>query len=243
MRSCQGGDGGNWWHTAIVDDSAVGTQHAALVERIAAAAAACTPPRDPAEIQVMAVTKGFDGSAIEAAFECGLRTIGESYAQDLLGKRDVVEALRPQGLSVWFIGRLQTNKVRQVADIVDVYASVDRPSLVNELAKRAAGATVLIQVNATGEPQKGGCPPADVAGLVEEARRAGLDVIGLMAMGPTDAPPAAAAPVFATVVALADELGLPVRSLGMSGDLEVAVAAGSTQVRVGSALFGPRPPR
>jgi uncharacterized pyridoxal phosphate-containing UPF0001 family protein len=96
-------------------------------------------------------------------------------------------------------------------------------------------------VNATGEPQKGGCPPADVAGLVAASTEAALDVRGLMAVGPTHAAPGEAEAVFRRVRELADELGLAECSMGMTGDLEPAVAAGSTMLRVGAALFGARP--
>ena len=88
--------------------------------------------------------------------------IGENYAQELLSKRAVIDEL---GCEVHFIGRLQSNKVRQVAGVVDRWSSVDRAGLIDEIAKRAPGARVLVQVNSTGEPDKGGCEPADVREL------------------------------------------------------------------------------
>ena len=139
-----------------------------------------------------------------------------------------------------FIGRLQSNKVRLLAADVDVFETVDRPSLVREIARRAPGATVLVQVNATGEAGKGGCDPTTVAGLVEACTDAGLLVDGLMTVGPTSGGPDAARPAFRTVRVLVDELGLRTCSMGMTADLEVAVEEGSTRVRVGTALFGPR---
>jgi len=186
------------------------------------------------------VTKGFGPDAVRAAAAAGLRLIGENYAQELAAKAPVA---REAGLAVHFIGQLQTNKVRQLAPIVDVYESVDRPRLVAELAKRAPGATVLVQVDTTGEPGKGGCPVTDVPALVEAARVAGLHVEGLMTVGPTTGGPEAARPGFRLVRRLVDELGLRTCSMGMSGDLEVAVAEGATRVRVGTALFGPRRPK
>lgn len=189
-------------------------------------------------IRIVAVTKGFDESAIAAAVGAGCTIIGENYAQDLLAKRPTIEALAP---SVHFIGRLQSNKVRLLTGIVDVWETLDRPSVIDEVARRAPGATVLLQVNATGEAGKGGCAPADVEGLLDRAIVAGLDVQGLMTVGPTDRPPEAARDGFDTVRGLVDRFGLGVCSMGMSADLEVAVAAGATHVRVGSALFGPRP--
>ena len=160
--------------------------------------------------------------------------LGENRAQELLAKAGDVPGAR------WhFIGRLQTNKVRSVAEHVDLWESVDRVEVVDELAKRAAGARVLVQVNISDEPQKGGCRPEGTAALVERARAAGLEVAGLMGVAAAG-PPESARPAFRRLVRLADELGLAERSIGMSGDLEVAVQEGSTMVRVGTALFGAR---
>jgi pyridoxal phosphate enzyme (YggS family) len=192
------------------------------------------------DVDVVAVTKGFDDWAVEAAVAAGCRIIGENYAQELLSKRAVVERLGPV---VQFIGRLQSNKVRQLVDVVDVWASLDRPSVVDEVAKRAPGARVLIQVDTTGDPAKGGCRVEETGGLVERAVSAGLAVDGLMTVGPTGGSPEAARAGFRQVRRLVDELGLTTCSMGMSGDLAVAVEEGSTQVRVGTALFGPRPQR
>ena len=183
------------------------------------------------------MTKGFGPDAVAAAAAAGCRAIGENYAQELATKAGpAAEA----GLAVHFIGRLQSNKVRLLAGHVDVYETIDRPSLVREVAKRAPGATVLVQVNVTGETDKGGCPPADVAGLVEACTAAGLSVDGLMTVGPTVGGPEAARPAFRAVRRLVDEFGLRTCSMGMTDDLEVAVQEGSTRVRIGTALFGPR---
>lgn len=196
---------------------------------------------DPGSVAVLAVTKGFGPEAPRAALDAGLTDLGENYAQELAGKATRIGTTVPTPR--WhFIGRIQSNKVRLVADVVSCWQSVDRPSVVREIAKRAPGASILVQVNATGEPQKGGCDPGAVDGLVEAARSAGLVVDGLMTVG-RDGDDAATARAFADVAARADALGLPVRSMGMTADLELAVAAGATMVRVGSALFGPRPPR
>ena len=142
------------------------------------------------------MTKGFGPDAVAAAAAAGCRAIGENYAQELATKAAHAAAA---GLAVHFIGRLQSNKVRLLAGHVDVYETIDRPSLVREVAKRAPGATVLVQVNATGEAGKGGCPPADVAGLVEACIAAGLSVDGLMTVGPTVGGPDAARPAFRAV--------------------------------------------
>jgi PLP dependent protein len=192
------------------------------------------------DVRVVAVTKGFGDWAIEAAVSAGCPVIGENYAQELVAKREVIERLAPE---VHFIGRLQTNKVKLVADLVDVWASLDRTALVDEVAKRAPRARVLVQVDTTGDPAKGGCAVVDVAALVARARDAGLVVDGLMTVGPTGEPAESARMGFRQVRNLVDDLGLEVCSMGMSGDLAVAVQEGSTEVRIGTALFGPRPAR
>jgi pyridoxal phosphate enzyme (YggS family) len=183
------------------------------------------------EVRIVAVTKGHGVDAVQAALAAGLTDVGESYAQELREKAAV------DGVSWHFVGRLQTNKVRQVADLVHLWQSVDRDELADEIARRAPGAAVLVQVNVSGEPQKGGCDPADVAALVARCADIGLGVRGLMTVGH----PADPRPGFRLLAGLADDLGLPERSMGMSGDLEIAVEEGATMVRVGRALFGPRP--
>jgi PLP dependent protein len=187
-------------------------------------------------VVVLAVTKGFGAEAIEAALAAGCTAIGENYAQELLTKRDAV-----QHAEVHFIGQLQTNKVRQVAGLVHVYETVDRERLANEIARRDPGARVLVQVDATGEPGKGGAPLAGIDALVAAVRDAGLDLHGLMTVGPTEGGPEAARAGFRAVRAAVDRLGLGMCSMGMTDDLEVAVQEGSTQIRLGTALFGPRP--
>ena len=190
-------------------------------------------------VDIVAVTKSFGPEAYQAAAAVGLVDVGENYAQELVAKH----AELPAGLVVHFIGQLQTNKVRLVAPCVDVYESVDRPSLATEIARRAPGAAVLVQVDTSGGLGKGGCAIGDVPALATHCSDLGLEVLGLMAVGPTTGGPEAARPGFRQVRHLVDELGLSVCSMGMSDDLEVAVEEGSTQVRVGSALFGARPSR
>ena len=217
----------------VPDAAAVAAAHRRVIERIAAAGGG-------PDVVVVAVTKGFGPEVAAVALEAGFVALGENYAQELLHK---VEALPASARPEWhFLGRLQTNKVRHLAPHVGLWQSVDRVELVREIAKRAPGAAVLVQLNLSGEEQKGGCAVADTPRLVGVARDEGLDVRGLMGVGPAgDA--ALARPGFERLVALADSLDLPVRSIGMSADLEVAVRAGSTMVRIGTDLFGPRPPR
>ena len=192
---------------------------------------------DPDAITLVAVTKGHGPEAIDAAAAAGLLDVGESRAQELVAKEAAVTAT---GARVHFIGQLQRNKVRSIAHLVHLWQSIDRLTVASEVAARAPGARILVQVNLTDDPSRGGAPPPMVAGVVEGARDLGLDVAGLMAVAPQGGPDVARAG-FLEVVRLADALGLPERSLGMSGDLEEAVGAGATIVRVGTALFGTRP--
>ena len=188
-------------------------------------------------VRLVAVTKGFGADAVDAAARAGVTDIGESYAQELVAKEPQVTATDVR----WhFVGRVQTNKVRALAPVVDVWQSVDRPAAANEIARRAPGATVLVQVNVSDEAQKGGCHPDETAALVQQLRAAGLDVAGLMAVGRVG-PPEVVRPGFRLLSQLADDLDLRERSMGMTDDLEVAVEEGSTMVRIGRALFGERP--
>ena len=210
-------------------DEVVAARLAAVQQRIAAAGGS--------DVRVLPVTKTFPVEACWAAWRAGCAAVGENYAQEAVGKLADIDD-RPFG--VHFIGQLQSNKVRLLAPLVTVYETVDRPSLVQELAKRSPGARILVQADTTGEPGKGGCPLAEVPALVERAIGAGLEVLGLMTVGPTEGGAEAARPGFRAVRALVDRLGLAWCSMGMTDDLEVAVQEGATQVRVGSALFGPR---
>jgi hypothetical protein len=208
-----------------------------VVDRLAAVQARIARAGGP-NVRIVAVTKGFGADAIDAAVAAGCPDIGESYAQELVAKRAEVRGPAPV---VHFIGHLQTNKVKQLVPVVDVWQSVDRSAVVEALARHAApGATVLIQVNIAGTDHQGGCAPTDAPGLVRAAGQAGLEVVGLMAIG-RPGPPERARLGFRHLRHLADDLGLTECSMGMSDDLEVAVEEGSTMVRVGTALFGARP--
>ena len=197
----------------------------------------------PDQITLVAVTKGFPASVAVAAATAGMVDLGENYAQELVAKAVEMVDLFPVPPVRWhWIGRLQSNKVRALAPVVHLWQTVDRPALIHEIARRAPGAAVLIQVNVSDEPAKGGCAPSDTAELVAQARDHGLAVRCLMTFGRTG-PPAEARAGFEDLARLADRLDLQERSMGMSADLEVAVQAGSTMIRVGGALFGPRPAR
>ena len=198
--------------------------------------------RAPDDVVVVAVTKGFGIDAVAAADAAGIADVGENYAQELAAK---VEDAGPDAGRRWhFLGRVQRNKVRSIAAAVHLWQGVDRVAAGEEIARRAPGAKVLVQVRIdgddTGDTGRNGCHPDDVADLVERLGGLGLDVRGLMAVGPPG-PPELARPGFRTVSALADRLGLVERSMGMTADLGVAVEEGSTMVRVGRGLFGARP--
>lgn len=188
------------------------------------------------EVSLVAVTKGHPIEVARAAYAEGLRVLGENYAQDLVAKAPQL----PDDVQWHFIGRLQRNKVKALAAHVALWQSVDRPSVVREIAKRAPGAAVLIQPNLADDPTKGGCPRDETAALVSEAQQAGLDVQGLMGVG-IFGDRERTADAFAWLVAAADRLELPVRSIGMTDDMDLALSAGSTMVRVGRSLFGERP--
>jgi len=192
---------------------------------------------DLERITLVAVTKGFDIDAVRAVRAAGVADLGENYAQELRAKSD---ALDDAGARWHFVGRIQRNKIPLIATDVALWHGVDRLAVGDAIARRVPGAAVLVQVDVTGEPQKGGCPPAEVPGLIEQLRAAGLDVRGLMAVG-LAGPPEDARRGFRLVAALADDVGLDERSMGMSDDLEVAVEEGATMVRIGRALLGPRP--
>jgi pyridoxal phosphate enzyme (YggS family) len=192
------------------------------------------------KVQIIAVTKTFPASAVNAVVAAGCSLIGENYAQDLLEKwPEVDETHRPE---VHFIGRLQTNKVRSLSRVVDVWQSVDRVSVIDEIARRAPGARVMLQINAAGESDKGGCAVSDLEALYERCIAQGLLVAGLMTVGPTSGEVVATRQAFETTTQLAHGLGLREVSMGMTGDLELAIDCGSTMVRIGSAIFGDRPP-
>ena len=216
----------------------------ALVGSIAARAAALRAriaEVTDREVTLVAVTKGHPPEVAAAALEAGCADLGESYAQEMLPKVELLgDRTGPAGSPRWhFIGRLQSNKVRQLAGAVALWHTVDRGSLADEIARRAPGAAVLVQLDLAGLPGRGGCDPAEAPALVRRCVEAGLEVRGLMGVG-APGPPEVARPGFRLLAQLADELGLAERSMGMSGDLEVAVEEGSTIVRVGTALVGAR---
>ncbi len=189
---------------------------------------------DPDSVRVIAVTKGFGPDAVIAARAAGLTDMGENYAAELRAK-----APGPAGTSWHYLGTVQRNKVPALAPLVDVWQGVARLVEGERIARYAPGARVLIQVDSSGQPGRNGCGPGEVGSLVGALSTLALRVEGLMTVAPRGQFEAESA--FRMVGQLADALGLPERSMGMSDDLEAAVAAGATMVRVGHALFGERP--
>jgi pyridoxal phosphate enzyme (YggS family) len=193
---------------------------------------------DPATVTVVAVTKQQPDAAVAAALAAGLYDVGENRA-DALAERATATATAEPSVRWHYLGQIQRNKIAKVASLVALWQSVDRAVLGPAIAQRAPGARVLVEVNLTDDPKRGGAALDAVPALVRDLQGDGLDVRGLMAVGPLGGPDVARAG-FTAVIRCADELGLPVRSLGMSGDIDVAIACGSTMVRVGTALFGAR---
>lgn len=204
--------------------------------------------REPGSVRLLAVSKTKPAAAIRAAHAAGQRDFGENYVQELLEK--AAELADLSDLSWHLIGHLQRNKTKHVAKLASAVHTIDSARLALDLDKRVAEAgreplTVLVEVNVGGEFQKHGCSP-DALGplleIIEEARS--LRLTGLMTVPPHTEDPAGARPFFDALVALRDAHGgaarLPELSMGMSHDLEHAIAAGATWVRIGTAIFGER---
>ncbi|MFC0675956.1 YggS family pyridoxal phosphate-dependent enzyme [Brachybacterium hainanense] len=220
-------------------------------------AAAARAGRDPQEIRLLLATKTRSGEeiarAVDAALEAGRTVIvGENRAQEIAKYDSVLLArLEARGVERHFIGRLQTNKARDVIAFAQMIHSVDRPDIIEALERRARTAglvrDVLVQVNTSGEESKGGYAPEPeaIAGAVARLREGGvLRPAGLMTIGANTSEDGAVRASLGALRRLRDELADPQLvhlSMGMSGDLEIAVEEGASIVRVGSAIFGPRP--
>lgn len=200
--------------------------------------------RAPSEVTIVAVSKTHPASAVREAAAAGATDFGENYAQELAAKRGECGDVR------WhYIGRLQRNKAKLVAGQVALVHAVDSVELAQELGKRAAQVQpILLAVNAAGEETKGGVTAATAGELAKAIGSvANVRLDGLMTMPPPADDPEASRPYFEALRALRDRLqdqlgiALPVLSMGMSGDFEVAIACGATHVRIGTAIFGSRP--
>jgi len=193
--------------------------------------------RDPADVTLVAVSKGRPVEQIEELIAAGQCDFGESRVQEALGKWPALLAKSPD-LRLHGIGRLQSNKAAEAVKLFDTIHSVDRASLLDALTSEAAKADRLpsgyVQVNIGEEEQKGGCAIAEVGALVAEVRASPLPLAGLMAIPPLGVEPS---PYFALLARLARRHDVAGLSIGMSGDFQEAVMLGATVVRVGTALF------
>jgi pyridoxal phosphate enzyme (YggS family) len=223
-------------------------------ERVATAAERAG--REPEEIALIGVAKRKSSELIVEAVHAGLRDIGESYVQEATAKIPLVNAeldrVQHEKPRWHFVGQLQRNKARDVVRLFDIVGSVDREPLGAELERRAAREErqldLLLQVNLSGEPQKGGVDPSDLRALLEaSAVWSRLRVVGLMTIPAATNDPECSRPAFAQLRELREEFSgepgaehLSELSMGMTGDFEVAIEEGATIVRVGTAIFGPR---
>jgi pyridoxal phosphate enzyme (YggS family) len=191
---------------------------------------------DPARVRIVAVTKGFGAQEVAAALAAGFTDLGENYAAELLEK-----AVGAPGARWHFLGAVQRNKVAKLAPTVACWQGVDRLDAATDIARRAPGAHVLVQVNLASAAGRNGCHWDDAPSLVRAMQGLPLAVDGLMGVASEDR--TEATKQFARLAALRDDLGMHELSIGMTDDLEAAVEAGSTMVRLGRALFGARPAR
>ena len=216
---------------------ALGERLNAVRERIARAAERAH--RDPQTILLLAVTKVFPATVIEEAYALGLREFGENYVQELEGKYGQVHNL--EGVRFHLIGHLQSNKSGKAAELFDVVQTVDSAKLARRLSGAGRSLEVMLEVKLAPEEAKSGAAPEELPELIAAVQAlARLRLTGLMTMPPWSDDSEASRPYFRRLRELAERHGLPQLSMGMSGDLEVAIEEGSTCVRVGTALFGKR---
>ncbi len=205
--------------------------------------------RQRSEITLVAVSKKFSANRICEAYRAGLREFGENYVQEFAEKRaqlvDLPKVDMPEA-RFHLIGHLQTNKARLAADLFTVIQTVDSSKLLKRLDAAAAAKgsklEVLLEVKLSEEASKSGVSPNEIPSLLEAAAGCPhIQLSGLMTMPPWSDDPEQSRPYFKRLAALASQYRLPKVSMGMSGDLEVAIEEGATLIRVGTALFGPRP--
>jgi PLP dependent protein len=201
------------------------------------AQAATLARRDPAEVELIAVSKGRGLDEIETLIAAGQRDFGENRIQETLAKSAALRARHPH-VRLHGIGRLQSNKAAEAVALFHAIHSVDRPSLLKALSREAQKANrfplVYVQVNIGAEEQKGGCAIADTGALIDAVRASPLPLAGLMGIPPLGLEPT---PFFALLAKLARRHGVSGLSMGMSADFKPAVMLGATAVRIGTALF------
>jgi pyridoxal phosphate enzyme (YggS family) len=191
------------------------------------------------EITLVAVTKKFPAEVTREAYELGLRSFGENYVQEFERKHPLLTDLA--GAEFHLIGHLQSNKARIAGELFHAIETVDSEKLARRLDQLSRPLEVMIEVKLSHEQSKEGAPPESIPGLISAIRGCpNLRLTGLMTMPPWSDDPEVTRPYFRTLAALAHQHGLGKLSMGMSHDLEAAIEEGSTHVRVGTALFGPR---
>tara|TARA_Y100000996_G_C22459737_1_gene617506 strand:+ start:354 stop:1007 length:654 start_codon:yes stop_codon:yes gene_type:complete len=187
------------------------------------------------QVTLIGVTKGFTHEEVNIASKLGIKNFGENYAQELLTKYPLVDS----GINWHYIGQLQSNKIRKIAHLVDVWHSVTSLKLAREIHKRNNKAQILLQVSLMGPSNTKGFEVQELPDVVDELRAENIGISGLMTMGvPNDL--VATRSVFEKLRQLANTYELPECSMGMSDDFEVALESGSSMIRVGSAIFGNR---
>jgi len=204
-------------------------------------AAARSAGRDPAGVELIAVTKTFAAAEIEPVLEAGHRVFGENRVQEAKAKWPALRQRYP-GIRLHLIGPLQSNKAREAVELFDAIHTIDRPkiaqAIAGEMARLGRSPVLFVQVNTGEEPQKAGIMPREAEAFVRHCREdLRLAIAGLMCIPPVDEEPAVH---FAFLAKLAREAGVSGLSMGMSGDYEAAIELGATHVRVGSAIFGAR---
>lgn len=233
----------------MTDSSNLAFPDASLVDRIRASLATVEGAisdvgRRRDEVTIVAVTKGCGPDRVVAARAAGLTLFGENYADELVDKAERMAGMAGTAgmppVQWTFQGRLQSNKIKRLAPHVSLWQTVSSAEQATALAKRVPGAAALVQVNLTGRVEQGGAEWSDVERIVGHGGEAGLDVCGLMGIGPDTEDSSIRRSVFARLASEAERLGLPTISMGMSGDYVEALAAGSTMIRLGSVLFGAR---
>ena len=189
------------------------------------------------QVSLIAVTKGFTHEEVNVASELGIKNFGENYAQELLAKNPLVDA----EINWHFIGQLQSNKIKKISHLVDVWHSVTSLKLAREIHNRNDQAKILLQVSVLGPSNSKGFEVEELPDLIFQLRDENINVSGLMTMGvPGDM--VATRFVFERLRKLADTFELSECSMGMSDDFEIALESGSSMIRIGSAIFGNRRP-
>lgn len=223
------------------DLSAIAEGLATVRARIASACARAGRPVD--SVQLIAVSKLHPAALIRQCHGAGQRDFGENYAQEL---RDKASELGDLSDLHWHsIGPLQANKAKYVARWAHAFHALDRLDVARELSRRRQGPPLqcYLEINLAGEASKSGIPPGQAETLLEAVRQlSGLEVIGLMCLPPMATDPESSRPHFRALRELAGALRLPGLSMGTTADFEVAIEEGATAVRVGTAIFGERPP-